>query len=111
MGTRLAYTCRCGYTGGGSLGGGKLDFESFCGAPAICRTCAVVKTVNALAPLSCPTCRGAVELLADERGEEGASMAMSWRLRDSILVIRPGPHVCPKCQRAALSISHAGHFD
>jgi len=62
MGSVLKASCPCGYSADELVvGGGRANFRTYCGAPALCQACHTIGVVNYLDEQpACPTCKGAV---------------------------------------------------
>jgi len=102
MGSTVKATCRCGFrTEDLLVGGGMLNFTTFCACPAYCKSCGALTSTNILeVPHTCDRCGSEVvsynspELQATRRGER----VVSWNPgQGEPLVLTDGDHFCPAC--------------
>ena len=116
MGSSLNAKCRCGFSVEELLvGGGMMNFQSYCGAPAFCDTCADVVVANYFDDKpACPNCKKAITFYDDpslRRKKSAISkrtpMLFSWTLGRTF-EMRDTEYLCPKCNRVWLKFSDAG---
>ena len=121
MGTLLTAQCVCGFQSGTlALGGGMLNFQNHCGAPALCTSCGRFQVLNYLDETAmCEACRGEVRFydhpsLRGPMPTEGRSSdpVFSWNLDDGRKFLLPGGlYVCPKCRQKTLRFESQGNWD
>ena len=109
MGGLVRAACSaCSYGAEISTGGGRMDFTTNCGFPALCARCSAVVEVNHMEPLSCPACDGDVTSYRDitPGAEAGGPPVLeewtSWEDEDEDedegkLTLAQGAYTCPRC--------------
>jgi len=121
MGGIVQARCDCGFESENLfLGGGMLNFETYCGVPVLCKTCGSLQVVNLLDPCCCcGTCHGPVEFYhkvvprtAPELRETLTNRLFSWRLGGGdTLVLPDSGHLCPRCHEQHMRFVDTGRWD
>jgi len=113
MGAGLRAVCPCGFTADGLfVGGGMLNFKTYCGAPALCESCGALDVLNYLEDdPRCEKCGGTVRFYSDPAlHEQSGSMrpppheVFSWNLpgKRGRLVLPDVAYLCPQCRQKTL---------
>jgi len=122
MGALLMAQCPCGFSSGTiGVGGGMLNFTTYCGAPARCVVCGAFNVVNYLdsAP-QCPQCGGDVQFYDDPALQTPPDPAMpsrrdvfNWYLDQQGRSFRlpDTTYQCPQCAELRLSFTQRGNWD
>ncbi|MEE2778959.1 MAG: hypothetical protein VYE15_00445 [Myxococcota bacterium] len=124
MGGMVRAACSaCSYDVEIFTGGGRMDFTTNCGFPALCEGCRAVVEVNHLAPLACPACTGEVTSyndIAPVSGAGGRPVLEEWTSWDDEeededveedggrLTLAQGVYTCPRCRAAQLRFTDTG---
>ena len=120
MGSILQGHCKCGFdTGDIFAGGGFLNFQKTCNAPAICIKCSkfLIKNYMKKETVKCPTCRGKVTFYNDSTLQRPTVKVefdeiFSWNIDDESLFTLPNTkYLCPKCKKMTLVFGHGGCWD
>ena len=122
MGSTLQVSCSCGFRIKEiAVGGGMLDFNDTCSAPALCRTCNRFLVLNLLNRYSCcPKCRGPViyyndpSLQEEVKGSDQESFPIfCWSMMPERedFVLPKTKYYCPKCGKMNLEFQHVGDWD
>lgn len=97
------------------VGGGMINFQTYCGAPAYCDTCADVVEANYFddRPV-CPKCKESITFYNDptlrrkkNKISKRTTLVFSWTLRKTFKLFDT-EYRCPKCSRFRLKFSDAG---
>ena len=120
MGGLVRAACSaCSYGAEISTGGGRLDFTTNCGFPALCAGCSAVVEVNHMEILACPACEGTVTSYndispaADAGGPPVLTEGTSWDDEDEDadegkLTLAQGAYTCPRCRAPQLRFTDTG---
>lgn len=118
MGKIISVRCACGYgLDRMLLGGGMLNFATFCGFPCFCQDCKSLFLANVFnAPLMCPECSKDNVVLYDDETicQSEGEQVFSWNMHNKIgrkLVLTDGQYLCPSCGEYNLSFSYDGEWD
>jgi predicted RNA-binding Zn-ribbon protein involved in translation (DUF1610 family) len=114
MGTALTASCQCGYEKGTSVGGTMRNFMTVCHAPALCRDCKELVTLNYLAgEHSCPNCGKEVAFYNHEslRRKNAAYDLVNAVVDDKNFKLSDIKYRCPRCGKLSLKFRVWGHFD
>ena len=119
MGSIVKAAClKCNYEKEVWIGGGRLDFDSTCLFPCLCRNCHGVVQANLMAPKpECPNCSSSdiipyddPELIKPDVNEP----ITSWNVKNEIgreLLITNGKYYCPICKEFELKFHETGNWD
>lgn len=117
MGSSLIASCPCGYSSEElAVGGGMADFQTYCGAPALCETCRAVVVVNYLddQPV-CPTCTEPVTFYdapalrrSPRRVSSKTPLVFSWKVKKGTFKLPDTEYRCPRCGGVKMRFSDAG---
>ena len=122
MGSILQSQCKCGYESDDLyLGGGMMNFPSYCEIPCYCDECEIVFSKNILTKeakqgegrIRCVKCRKKVSyygnIVNDDYNKE---YHMEWYIGDGKTYFLKGDNQhCPKCKKKKLQIYPVGNFD
>lgn len=122
MGQILEATCTCSFQARGLfVGGGMRNFETYCGAPALCCDCGVIHILNYLdRPHVCPHCGNAVVFYNDPRlfslpatKTEDRPAVFSWHVPGEAepFVLLDVDYLCPTCREMHLRFTLTGFWD
>jgi hypothetical protein len=117
MGDLIQAECPCGFTQNCTLGGGKLNFKTICGAPAYCLSCKKMLNLNYMEKNpKCPECHKIVKFYNDKSLQSSPkgqrkSQCFGWNLEDGAFLLPAVLYLCPKCQKFSLRFISAGNFD
>ncbi len=83
MGSTVSAKCDCGYHKSNlRIGGGMMNFQSFCSFPFYCKGCQSLVTVNLLSRTpKCPECKSTEVLAYDNQGlrkQKGKNVVANW---------------------------------
>jgi len=102
MGSSVKATCRCGFrTKDLFVGGGMLNYTTFCAWPAYCKSCGALTSTNLLeVPHTCHRCGS--EVLPynspELRATQGGKVVVWWKLKEGEdVVLTDDNHFCPAC--------------
>jgi hypothetical protein len=102
MGSSVQAICPCGVEEEIMIGGGMLDYETYCSFPCCCEKCHSLVEANLLVKqLRCPKCRSTKMIpYGDHRlvGEKGENVVESW----DDLSLSDGTYKCPECEKMTL---------
>ena len=102
MGSSVQAFCPCGVVEEIMIGGGMLDYETYCSFPCYCEKCHSLIEANLLVKqLRCPKCRSTKMIpYGDPRlmGEPGENVVESWGERS----LTDGTYKCPECEKMTL---------
>jgi len=117
MGDIVRAHCHCGYSKEIFVGGGMLNFTTYCNFPSYCNDCKDLIEVNLFdTNILCPKCNG-LNIVAyddDHICKEKATVISSWDTEEKLgreLVLTDGKYLCPKCNSFSLSFEDAGYWD
>ena len=116
MGSSVNAQCDCGFQATNLLiGGGMMNFMTFCGFPIFCKACQDIRVANVLAkPLDCPECHSQDVITYDNdelKQSEGGHIVISWNVSDSlgrILQLTSDNYLCPSCKQFTLTFEDWG---
>lgn len=115
MGSAVRAECSCGLSAEMPIGGGMLNFTTFCGFPCACESCHQVVGVNLLdREAHCPLCGASDPIPFDDprlAGARGDRVVADWKVTDSlgrVLVLTNGTYRCPRCGEDALRFVDTG---
>jgi len=120
MGSMINAICDCGFQSGTIMvGGGMLNFDTVCYAPAICLRFNIFLVKNYLKKYSkCPKCRKKVVFYNNpivqeklKRNENRYNDIFSWRLEKSEFQLLDLNYLCPECGKMSLRFVREGHWD
>lgn len=119
MGAMVKARCDCNYSAFAMVGGGMLNYSTYCGFPVYCRSCKQLHAANLLAsPVLCPECDGGDVAPYDSSaltGEQGDEEVFSWYaggMLGRIPCLTNGRYFCPACQQMRLRFELApGSWD
>jgi hypothetical protein len=119
MGNILRAACGCGFqTDALFLGGGMMNFTTYCGAPALCSGCGELHVLNYLDPRpSCPECGRDVsfyndpQLRSELNAGDSSEPVFSWRLETGTFVLADGLFRCPRCGNFDMRFVRVGYWD
>ncbi|HMR66390.1 MAG TPA: hypothetical protein PKE64_20450 [Anaerolineae bacterium] len=118
MGDILAAQCECGFYTEIAAGGGKMDFQTYCGAPALCTDCGQFAALNWLdKDVPCPACGGEIRFYDDpalrSRSNvvtQPGSPVFSWNARGGF-TLPDNRYYCPDCQEMRMRFDNIGCWD
>jgi len=117
MGSALNAKCPCGFSSEELfVGGGMTNFETYCGAPALCESCRTVEVVNYLDERpKCPTCKGPLKFYDDptlrrkpRRVSSRTPLVFSWKLDKGSFKLPNTQYRCPRCGEVKMRFFDAG---
>ena len=117
MGSALNAKCPCGFSVEElAVGGGMMNFQTYCGAPALCEACADMVEVNYLADQpACPNCKGAITFYnaprlrrKTRRGSQRPPPVFSWELGKGSFKLPDTEYRCPRCGEVKMRFFDAG---
>jgi len=122
MGQILQATCPCGFDSTKLfLGGGMMNFTTYCGAPALCDSCGAFLVLNYLDPNPrCGDCKGTVRFYNDpalrstsEQSDQKSHDVFSWNVggRLGTFSLPDTEYLCPKCREIKMSFVSVGNWD
>ena len=121
MGSILQASCSCGFRMPRiGVGGGMMDFEDTCMAPAICKKCDNFLVLNLLNKSACcPKCKNKVIYYNDPSLQEETDLSkakhehiFSWYISEKkSFVLPPTKYYCPKCKKMELEFRDVGCWD
>lgn len=122
MGQILEANCTCGFRATGLfVGGGMMNFETFCGAPALCDAWGVIHVLDYLEPSNqCPDCgKDAVfyndpTLFSLPPGEsQDVPTVFYWNVSGEAEPFRllDVDYFCPRCREMRLRFASIGFWD
>jgi hypothetical protein len=116
MGSAINAKCPCGFSSDDlAVGGGMANFQTYCGAPALCETCRTIEIVNYLddQPV-CPGCQGAITFYNSPslrrklgRGSK-IEPVFSWKLEKGSFKLPDTEYRCPRCGEVKMRFFDAG---
>ncbi len=116
MGSSLNAKCPCGFSAEEfAVGGGMMNFQTYCGAPALCETCADMLVVNYLDDQpACPKCKGAITFYNAPRlrrkkrqVSKRTPLVFSWTLGRTFK-LPDTEYRCPRCGEVRMRFFDAG---
>ena len=117
----LISQCKCGYESDTLyLGGGMLNFHSYCEVPCYCDDCEIVFSRNIFTiearegegRIRCSKCRKKVTYYGDiVQGSYNKEYNMDWSFSDKTYYLKGDKQYCPKCKKDELQIYPIGNFD
>ena len=117
MGSALNAKCPCGFSSEDlAVGGGMMNFQTYCGAPALCEACADMLVVNYLDDQpACPMCKGAIMFYNAprlrrklRRGSPGTPLIFSWTLEKGSFKLPDTEYRCPRCGKVKMRFFDLG---
>ena len=121
MGSMVQGQCQCGFESEIlGFGGGRSNFTTYCGAPALCEACGALQVANYLDKSSrCEHCRGPIIYYNDARlwantedGSVDSQRFSTWNLEGGGVFRLPDAHcLCPKCGQMTLRFVDIGCWD
>lgn len=122
MGSIIKAICECGFESGDIFaGGGFLNFQTICSAPAICLNCNRFLIKNYMKKYSkCPVCWKKVTFYNDpsvqiqiNESYKKSDNVFSWHVNDEKGEFRlPNTrYLCPKCGKMTLKFEKVGNWD
>jgi hypothetical protein len=117
MGSIVRASCNCGYEIVMPLGGGMMNFTTYCNFPYYCKNCRILFEANLLGKrISCRKCHGKDILPYDDNSlcRQKGNTVFSWHIGEAIekeLILTDGKYLCPKCGDFGMSFSDVGNWD
>jgi len=117
MGSIVVANCGCGYEKEMHLGGGMMNFETYCGFPVYCPACEQLFVANLFEePIRCPECSSnrVLPYDAEELCVTKGSVVFDWFVEvrnDRALELTNGEYLCPDCGQFTLSFHMRGFWD
>jgi len=117
MGSIIQAHCDCGYQREILLGGGMMNFTTYCNFPAYCSKCKGLFEANLFKKeLECPDCENNDALPYDDDSlcKQKSKPVFDWNVQDEIgkyLELTDGKYLCPKCSQYTMSFRHVGCWD
>ncbi len=118
MGSIVQAKCsECGYNAMDlTIGGGMMNFTTFCGFPVCCNECHQVSSPNLLDdPIKCMECESTDVMPYDDarlRHGEGTRSVAGWHLEElgRDLELTDAHYYCPACGSFTLNFDHGPHI-
>jgi hypothetical protein len=117
MGSLVQAKCSCGFDSGMLyLGGGKRNFRTFFGVPAMCSICNEFKVVNYLAISSnCGKCEEKMNIydnpLLSRNQKNTGTPVFEWHHNTNIFLLFDADYKCPSCGQFRLAFIDIGLWD
>ena len=117
MGTVFEVSCTCGFKSSVHVGAGQMNFETYCGAPAVCKPCGVFLELNYfIKDQKCPDCDEPVVFYDDSslqapvaEGQQG--WLVEWHVEPTPFRLPWTTFYCPRCHQLALTFELGALFD
>jgi RNA polymerase subunit RPABC4/transcription elongation factor Spt4 len=115
MGDIIIAKCDCGFSQQLSVGGGRLNYQTYCGFPYYCKNCKTLFNNNYLAEEHfCGNCNSADVLPYDNdslRAHIRDEAVFGWNLDGKTIYLTDDNYLCPQCQNFTLKFSSVGNWD
>jgi DNA-directed RNA polymerase subunit M/transcription elongation factor TFIIS len=120
MGSIFKASCPCGFRSDSLfLGGGFKNFETYCGAPALCTSCGSLTVINYLEENPrCRNCGGPVRFYNNSQlqsrkpsSKQMVEEVFSWKYKSGIFTLPNTEYLCPKCGKMTMRFEHQGMWD
>lgn len=115
MGSSVKAQCTCGFEKDFIIGGGMMNFATFCAFPCYCEKCRNIVEANLISkPLQCPKCKSDNIIPYDNkklRLSRGKEIVCEWNMEDDLgrnLELYNGNYFCPKCRKMSLKFINSG---